>query len=155
MTGRKQSKMIRRALFAALSAVLAPTLVVVSGCSSDSSDSGPSTPSLSVDETFSPRSPGDNILGENRPDGTCSPDVIDINHSKYTAHFIYNGQPGVRIKLEIILKDKSPQEESFELGSTNTQWQVPTDIYNGDIAKVIVTADGRVGKPGSCIVPVS
>lgn len=146
---------MRRAPIVLLSVVLAPLVIAASGCSSDPSKSGITTGSSSIDESFVPRFPEDNILGENRPDGTCSPDVIDIDHGKHTADFTYSGQPGDQVTLNIILKGKPPQEESFELGSSNTKWQVPTDIYNGDIIKVVVKAEGRVGRPSSCVINVS
>lgn len=146
---------MRRAQTVLLSVVLTPLVVIASGCSSGPSNNEVTTPSSFIDESFVPRSPEDNILGENRPDGTCSPDVIDIDHNKNTADFTYNGQPGDQVTLKIILEGKPPQQESFELGSTTTKWQVPTDIYNGEITKVVVTADGRVGKPSSCVIQIS
>ena len=136
---------------------------MVTSCSPDEKDSSvdvsPSAPpSISSSDSplgnFSPRSPDEAILGKSEAGGLCNPSVIDIDHEKNTAQFEYSGQPGDKISLEIFMDDGSSESESFELGSTNTSWQVPTSIYNGDIDYIKVSADGRVGKPGSCKIQV-
>lgn len=109
---------------------------------------------VSLPEGFTPRLPDENILGNPKDDGTCDPSIIDINHEKNTAQFTYNGQPGDNISIEMFMDDGTSNVENFELGSTNTSWQVPTNIYNGDIDYIKVSAVGRVGTPGSCHIHV-
>ena len=131
----------------------------LTACSSPATDSAKeSTPpgsAKSLPNDFTPRSPEENILGAPSKDGLCNPSVIDIDHERNTANFFYHGQPGDRISIEIFMKQGASSVENFELGSTNTSWQLPTNIYNGDIDYVKVSADGRVGKPGSCKIMVN
>lgn len=86
--------------------------------------------------------------------GTCDSSDIDIDHAKNTAKFTYYGHPGDKVSLNIVMKDGSSTKQSFELDDTNTSWQVPTTIYNGNIDHVEVHATGRTGQPGSCQLPV-
>lgn len=148
---------MRRKLAAAVLIVSASGLAAA--CSPSAEDSTAQDTGLesagSLPEGFTPRSPEENILGESSDDGLCDPSVIDIDHEKNTAQFTYNGQPGDKISIEIFMDEGPSNVEDFELGSTNTSWQVPTSIYNGDIDYINVSATGRVGEPGSCKINVN
>ena len=103
------------------------------------------------------RDPAESILGNVSADGRCDPAVVDIDHEKPTAYITYRGQPGDHVELELVKVDESLEAEiqSFELSDTQNEMQIPTSIPNESISEINVSADGRVGKPGQCVIEVN
>lgn len=126
----------------------------LSGCTPSAKDST-AEPSETVPEDSILRDPNGSILGNVGADGLCIPSIVDIDHQRNTAQVRYNGQPGDKISVNFLKDDGSVDRESFELGGTNTSWIVPTSIYNGDLDSIKVEGSGRVGRRGSCTIPVS
>lgn len=138
---------------------LSSAAVLLAGCSStqDGVDSAPPATSGDSNILKTPiRSPQDPILGQVSPEGSCDETVIGIDHNRPTAHITYKGQPGDKIKVEIRYNspEKTPTIQSFELGSMQTEMQLPTGIENSSISNIKVTAEGRVGAPGECTIEV-
>lgn len=106
--------------------------------------------------SFVPRSTEENILGRVSQQNECDPSVIDIDHDQFTAMIEFHGQPGDRISLRYIGTDgQETGHDSFELGSTDTRHVLGTGIPNSDLKQINVEADGRVGKGGTCFIPVA
>lgn len=124
--------------------------------SHDTQSEAPTTPAPSANNAHS-RKPDEPILGNIGPNGACDESVIAIDHEKPTARITYHGQPGDHIKLTI--NSNSPEREAetqeFELSSTLTEMQIPTDIPNDTIPNIQVEADGRVGLAGNCVIEVN
>lgn len=142
-----------------LALLLTATAGLLVGCSASQEDVNTSLSKDTKEESFSDmeiRNPNDFILGDKSTDGRCDESVIGIDHEQPTADITYRGQPGDKIKAEIRYKDKSkePTIQSFEMGSTQTEMQLPTNIRNSSISDIKVTAEGRVGVPGECTIEV-
>ena len=138
--------------------LLASGAFLIAGCSNgqEGADSSPvSLPGSNVPE-ISVRNPTDPILGDVSPDGKCDESVIGIDHERPTAHITYKGQPGDKIRAEIIFMDDSKESktQSFEMGSMQDEMQLPTNIPNSSISNIKVNAEGRVGTPGECTIEV-
>ncbi|KQB87088.1 hypothetical protein [Corynebacterium lowii] len=126
-------------------------LAFITACSSAEETTEPTT----VD--FEPRDPEAPILGAVSEEGHCDPEVIDIDHERNTPYVTYHGQPGDAITLQFVANDGVTvlEESDFELSSRQTGHHALSGLYNGDISGIHVTANGRVGQAGTCVIPVA
>jgi hypothetical protein len=140
-----------------VAACLLVVAAFISGCSTQPELEPAPGATQSADEDLLIREPNDPILGNVSSDGKCDPQVVDIDHQKPVAFITYQGQPGDRIEVKIGKESGSEEPEtiSFEMDSHQTEMQLPTSIPNSSISEISVTAEGRVGKPGECVIEVA
>lgn len=142
--------MYRHVPVALLAVFIAP---FAAACAGQDADEPPAQSKTIPDRPT--RSAGQPILGAVSHDGLCDPSVVDIDHEKNTAYITYWGDPGDKVTLDILLYGGKVKNESFKLAPNQRGVHIPSGIYNGDIDRIQVHAEGTTGKPGSCMIAVN
>jgi hypothetical protein len=128
----------------AFPAVLAlATTVVLAGCTG------------STDAPAPGRAAGDPIVGVASADGPpeCVAPVIRRTADVNVLELTVSGEQGDVFGYEVTRKDGSVVDGTTqEFGPGQRDEILTTGVPNADVAKVTVSATGRVGVPGSCVI---
>ncbi|WP_019853019.1 hypothetical protein [Actinopolyspora mortivallis] len=140
-----------RAKVATLAVLAFATVVAVSSCT------GSESPDDTAGSSHRTRAPHDPILGVANPrDGNlpeCVDTVVHREKNVPTAEFTVTGQPGDVFSYEILKKDGSTVTgTSGTFGSDQRKMIFTTGVPNAEIKTVTISARGRVGTPGKCVI---
>lgn len=90
-------------------------------------------------------------------DGTCNPEVIDINHEKNTAETHYHGLPGDQVAMKFYDVNGNPMEHvgsGFSAGTTGDGPIFNTGVLNADISYIGVKIEHKDGESQECKILV-
>ncbi|MDO4915815.1 hypothetical protein [Corynebacterium sp.] len=169
---KKLSPRQRGAVTSLFIAVAAATML--SGCSSSSDSSNSEKAESAISTTSAEQSSNEESHSDSssptpsnstqpstghfvNSDGTCNPDVIDINHEKNTAETHYHGLPGdqVAMKFYDINGNKIKQTDSgFSAGKTGEGPLFVTGVANADISYIGVKIEHKDGESQECKILV-
>ncbi|KXB50970.1 hypothetical protein L3H50_10075 [Corynebacterium sp. MC-04] len=90
-------------------------------------------------------------------DGTCNPDVIDINHEKNTAETHYHGLPDDQVAMKFYDINGNNMEDvgsGFSAGKTGEGPLFATGVANADISYIGVKIEHKNGESQECKILV-
>lgn len=169
---KKLSSYQRGSLISLFIAVTAATML--SGCSSSSdssntenaesaistADAGQSSSEESHSDSSSP-TPSNSTQPSTghfvNSDGTCNPEVIDINHEKNTAETHYHGLPGDQVAMKFYDTNGNNIKQTgsgFSAGTTGEGPIFNTGVLNADISYIDVTIKHENGGSQGCKILV-
>lgn len=140
----------------ALTVLTLSAAAVLSACSgAQSPNESPASPP--AEPSPHTRAPGDPILGVAGPSGENPPECVDSVVKRKpnvpTAELTITGQPGDRFTYEIRKKDGTTTDgSSGEFGPDQQEIVFTTGVPNADIDIVTISAEGRTGTPGTCVI---
>ena len=112
---------------------------------SDSSSTAPSNSTHSSTEHFV------------KSDGTCNPDVIDINHEKNTAETHYHGLPDDQVAMKFYDINGNNIKQTGSTFSARTTGEGPifnTGVLNADISYIGIKIEHKNGESQECKILV-
>ena len=132
------------------------TVAALAGCSSDD-DSSSEPPSGTSSAALS--TPSGNVSA----DGSCDPEVIDIDHERPTMSLIYNvpaGYPETELTTTVHFDDPTRDAESgggleYGGGGNGSRASLLTNVPNEDIDHVEVTVTTNNGATETCTIDVA
>ncbi|MDN8624118.1 MULTISPECIES: hypothetical protein [Corynebacterium] len=145
------------------------TATMLAGCSSPSDSSNTENAESAISTTGAEQSLSEeshsNTSNSTKPstdhfvnsDGTCNPEVIDINHEKNTAETHYHGLPGdqVAMKFYDINGNNIKQTESgFSTGKTGEGPLFVTGVANADISYIGIKIEHKDEESQECKILV-
>lgn len=132
-------------------------LLALAGCSPDEDAPSETSTGTSAELTSVP------VLGNTAADGSCDPDIIDIDHERPTMALIYNvpaGRPDGELTTMVHFTDPGRDAEpggGFGYGGAGdgSRSSLVTGVPNEDIDHIEVTATTGDGSTGTCTIDVA
>lgn len=165
MHGTKRSSRQRSAVTSLFIAVTAATMLVGCSSSSDSSNAESAIATTGAEQSSGEESHSDSsstaLSNSTHPstehfvnsDGTCNPEVIDINHEKNTAETHYHGLPGDQVAMKFYDINGNNMEDvgsGFSAGKTGDGPVFNTGVLNADISYIGVKIEHKNGDSQEC-----
>lgn len=147
---------------------------ILSGCSSSSDSSNTDNAESAISTTSAEQSSSEESHSDSssptpsnstqpstghfvNSDGTCNPEVIDINHEKNTAETHYHGLPGDQVAMKFYDINGNNIKQTgidFSAGTTGEGPIFNTGVLNADISYIGVTIKHENGGPQGCKILV-
>lgn len=132
--------------------LVASTAIAVSACTTDDSPQSSSPPEPAAET----RSPGEPVLGVATPDSgklpECAAPVVQRKANVPTAELTVHGVPGDVFTYEVRKNDGSTATGRSEFGPGQRRAAFTTGVPNGEINNIQISAQGRIGTPGTCVI---
>ncbi|HIW92551.1 MAG TPA: hypothetical protein H9870_12940, partial [Candidatus Corynebacterium avicola] len=141
--------------FVTLAVPLTAAVLALGACSSEDSSKASSTDSPADASTEASSEP---LLGEVSEDGSCDPEIVDIDHESPSMTLIYNaaaGTPENELTTEVHFTDPDREPEfggglGHGGGGDDSRASLSTGTPNEEIDHIEVTATPVDGDPETC-----